>query len=298
MPRLQDKLALVTGATGGIGRGIVRRFAREGAHVLATDQNEQLLSELADDYKNQGLKVSVFPCDLATTAAISDLKEQISEAVNGLDIIVNNAGIPSFGRSLEDDDFDARVDMLLNINIKSILTVCSKMLPLLVQRGGGSIINIASVQATATFGDNSAYAATKGALVAGTRGLAVELAPKFIRVNTISPGTILKDGRNDWILREFGKDAADEFRSQFGEWQDKMRTSGQPLPVAGSPDDVASLALFLASDESRFCTGADYLVDGGASALLANPGSISDLSYELHGTRKAVQAWVRAKRSQ
>ncbi len=250
MERLTGKVALVTGAGHGIGEGIARLFAAEGASVVLADKNAGAVAAVARNIQDKGGVALAVTADVSDTKDIRRMVEAALAQFDGLNILVNNAALTSFGRSLDAEDMEARFDRLMATNVKSVWMALRFALPYLRVRGG-SVINISSVHALASGAGNSAYAASKGALVAGTRALALELAPDNIRVNCISPGRIWTDGRDETDM---------DFRTRI-----------QPLPIEGKPDDIAHCAVYLASDESRFCTGANFVIDGGATALLAGP---------------------------
>ncbi len=289
MERLKGKVAIVTGASRGIGAGIARRFAAEGACVTLAARSKDRLDALAAEIGAEAA--------LAVTADVSvsdDLKGMVEATVErfgGLDILVNNAAIASFSRHLDADDLEAEYDRLMDTNVKSVIMGIHWALPHMTERGGGSVINISSVHGMASGDHMSAYAASKGALIAGTRAMAVELARRKIRVNCISPGSIWLDDRGNWIERRYGPEIAAEFHAKFGDWHQRMRELQQPLPVAGLPEDVASCALYLASDEARFCTGANFVVDGGMTAVLADPSFLYPGAAEALATRTEIREW-------
>lgn len=292
MPRLLGKVALVTGAGHGIGEGIARMFAAEGAAVLLADKNPETVSEVTRAIQTAGGTAAAFVADVSVTA---DIQQMVAAAVarfSGLDVLVNNAARTGFGRPMDASDLETAYDRLMATNVKSVWMALHYALPHLRARGGGSVINIASVHAVASGGHNSAYAASKGALVAGTRALAVELAPERIRVNCLSPGRIWTDAPGEWLRHQLGPDLYREFEAQFGQWQAARRTLHQPLPVAGLPADIAYAAVYLASDESRFCTGANFVIDGGATSLLPDPFGVSAAAAEYREQDKQMWDWI------
>ena len=286
MERLNGKIALVTGAAQGIGAGIARLFAAEGAAVVLADKDGEGAERVAQGLRDAGGAAYAVCADVSVNDDVQWMMQATAEQFSGLDILVNNAALTSFGRRLDADDLEARYDRLMATNVKSIWMALHYALPHLKARGGGSVINIASVHGMASTSQNSAYAASKGALIAGTHALAVELAPDKIRVNCISPGMIWKDAPGDWLRREIGPKLYAEFEQQFGDYFALARTRTQPLPLAGRPEDIAYCAVYLASEEARFCTGANFVIDGGATALLANPAAAA------RDQEKEVWAWV------
>lgn len=292
MERLNGKIALITGGAQGIGAGIARLFSAEGAAVVVADKDGEKAGRLVQSLRDEGRQAYAVQVDVSVTANVQRMVQESVDHFGRLDILVNNAALTGFGRRLGDEGMEARYDRLMATNVKSVWMALHYALPHLKQRGG-SVVNIASVHGLASGEGNSAYAASKGALIAGTRAMAVELAPDRVRVNCISPGMIWKDAPGGWLRHELGEELYGEFEQQFGDWPAVSRTLIQPLPVEGRPEDVAYCAVYLASDEARFCTGANFVVDGGATALLSSP-SITHRERE-----KEVWAWVdAAKRRQ
>jgi len=180
-------------------------------------------------------------------------------------------------------------DNLMATNLRSIWMAVHYAVPEMGKVGGGSIINIASVHAQNTQAYNSAYAASKGGIVAGTRGLAIELAPYMIRINAISPGAIYVGEVEEMIAEKHGEERRKEFIERFGDIFHARRRLYQPLPVAGLPADIAYCAVYLASDESRFVTGTNITVDGGMTAVLSHG---TDLSPEMKEKEREMQEWL------
>lgn len=293
MGRLDGKVAIVTGASRGIGEGIARMFAAEGAAVALGARTQERLERVAGEIEAAGGKALPVVTDVSVTADIRRLVEAAVERFGALDVVVNNAAITGFSRKLDDPDMEQEYDRLMATNLKSTWMAIHYALPHLKARGAGSILNIASVHGTASGGNMSAYAASKGALIAGTRAMASELAPFHIRINVISPGRIWTDGSaGGWLQRRLGPELYQEFQEQFGDWPERSRAFQQPLPVAGSPEDIAYCAVYLASDEARFVTGANFLIDGGMTALLSDPHFIHPGGAELVRRGPEIRAWV------
>jgi meso-butanediol dehydrogenase / (S,S)-butanediol dehydrogenase / diacetyl reductase len=258
MKDFSGKVALVTGTTG-IGRAVARRIAEGGASVVACGIEPAGNEELAKQATAIGLILQVESCDVTKPDEVRSVVCKAVSAFGGLDIIVNAAGIHPFGTVLE-TDFDTWNQCML-VNVASIYLLAQFGIPEMKRRGGGSIINIASVQGHACQRGVAAYAASKGAIHSLTRALALDHAADNIRVNSISPGSI----RTPMLARSaanFGHGLpVEQVFERFGE--------AHPLGRIGTPEEVAELAAFLASDKAGFCTGSDYLVDGG---LLAGIG--------------------------
>ena len=252
------RVALVTGTTG-IGRAIAMRFAAGGAEVVACGIEKQANQELAKEAVSCNLMLHVEDCDVTDFDQVRSIIMKTVGRCGGLDIIVNAAAIHPFGTVLETDL--ATWNRCMMVNVGSIYLLAHLGIPQMKKRGGGSIINLASVQGYACQRGVAAYATSKGAIHSLTRALALDHASDNIRVNSISPGSI----RTPMLARSaanFSPDVpAEEAFARFG--------AAHPLGRIGTPEEVAELAAFLASDKAGFCTGGDYLVDGG---LLAGIG--------------------------
>lgn len=251
MNRLQGKLALITGAGEGMGRAAARLFAAEGAHVAVLDLDPAAAqSTVADIEANRGTAVAV-TADVADLDAVARAVGQAADALGGLNIVYNNAGVwlPQDGPVTELDPAAWR--RTFAINVDGVFHVCRAAIPLLIQAGGGSIINVASINAYRPEPVYDAYAASKGAIVALTRSIAQYHARFGIRANALVPGTI-----ETAMTRDMLRDNAD-YREHT------LRT--HPMGRLGQPEDVAYAALYLASDESSWVTGSMQWVDGGWS---------------------------------
>ena len=246
--RLENKIALITGAGMGQGRSACLIFAREGAKIVALDIDEAAGEETVKLVKAQGGEALYCNCDIAVENQVEKAVVRGVKAFGKLDILYNNAGV-----LWRDKDFEVTRtneeswDRVMNINLKGAVWVCKYGVPELIKAGGGSIINIASLSALLGFTTaQDAYTCSKGALVSLTRSLAIVYAKYKIRANTIHPGAIDTPMQKQW-------DA--ETRKAIAEWV--------PLGRVGKPEDIANCALFLASDESAYITGAEIIVDGG-----------------------------------
>jgi NAD(P)-dependent dehydrogenase (short-subunit alcohol dehydrogenase family) len=293
MERLAGKVAIVTGAGHGIGAGIARMFCAEGAAVVLADIDTEAIEGVAETIRQSGGRARAVTTDVCSSSDLRQTVDRTLDEFSALDILVNNAGLTTFGYSIDDSQIEEQYDRLMATNLKSVWMSLHFATPHLKARGSGSVINIASVHAIASSDRNSAYAASKGAIIAGTRGLAVELAPFRIRVNCISPGSISTFDPSNWLKPRLGPELYKEYEERFAPLRSALRLSEQPLPVEGVPDDIAYCAVYLASDESRFCTGANFVIDGGSAALLSKPGVLSEEAIELSHQRKEMYAWVR-----
>ena len=267
MNRLQDKVAIVTGAGRGIGKGIACMFAAEGAAVVVADKDADSATQTAAAITANGGKAFAFTVDISVSSEVAAMVESAVEQYADLDILVNNAAYTSFSKRIDHEDMEARLDDLMAVNFKGAWMATHYAVPHMRKRQNSSIINIASIHALAGAMNNSVYSASKGALVSATKALALELASDRIRVNCISPGRIWTEV-DDAPQRKSEANLFQDFRGIFAEKRQSTRTTDQPLPIAGAPEDIAYCAVYLASDEARFCTGANFVIDGGAMAAL------------------------------
>jgi 3-oxoacyl-[acyl-carrier protein] reductase len=247
--RFSAQVALVTGAAHGIGQAIARRFHAEGAHVLALDVDGQALEQVAAELPGSEPLV----CDLAQPAAIAEAMKRVESSHGRVDILVNNAGIGRSRHILSADYEHWR--QVFSINLDAQFLICLALAPLMKARHAGVIINIASIQAMLSEPCGSAYGASKAAITAFTRGLAVDLAPAGIRVNAIAPGFI----QTRMSLNAEGVDETST--AEFQDWYVQRRKI--PMARACLAAEVAGVAAFLASADASYMTGQTLVVDGG-----------------------------------
>lgn len=249
---LDGKVSLVTGSGSGIGKAIAERFAEAGSSLMLIDIDKEKIDRLADTLKGENVDVSTYKVDLSDKKAIDNLWEEIS--ANPPDILVNNAGIYPF-KKLEDVD-EAFLDRVFDINLKSVFWMCQKMIMARNNRGG-IIINISSIEAILPFKNGLySYGPSKWGVLSLTRSLAKDFSNKAFRINAILPGGINTPGTRNA--------AKGVLKLQLGLIKDGVEfLSRLPMRRLGSPDEVARIALVLASDLSSYVTGAAIPVDGG-----------------------------------
>jgi len=260
--RLEGKIAIVTGAGcvgpgWGNGRAIAYRFAQEGAHVFAVDRSADALAETLEKVASFGGAITPYECDVTDTAQVRGMVEACRRACGRVDILVNNVGAPRAGgaAALSEEDWDQQID----INLKTVFIVGKQVIPIMKEQGGGAIVNIASTSGIRWTGAAQVgYAAAKAGVIQYGRVAAVELAKDGIRVNSVVPGQV-HTPLVDAVLAK--AQAQGDIAGLLERRQKRI-----PLPFMGDGIDTANAVLFLASDEARFITGTELVVDGGMSA--------------------------------
>ena len=265
--RLKDRIAVITGGGQGIGRGIALLFAEQGAKIAIAARSAEKLERVRAEAEAAGAEVLAVTTDVGEREQMEALFAATKERFGGLDILVNNAGIGN-GKPVEQVS-DEEYERVMDTNLRGMHLGCQLAVPLMKERGKGSMINMASVHGVEGSPGNTVYATTKGGIIGATRALAAELAPAGIRVNVISPGAIYLGGDRDLVPSKLKRSARAEFVERFGDESQIVHWSFQPLEMIGEPVDIAYLAVYLASDESRFVTGQEITVDGGLTTYLA-----------------------------
>lgn len=247
MVELKDRVAIVTGAASGIGRAVALRFAREAAHVIAVDRDVPGLASLQTE-----IPVEVHGCDLTDHETLSDLVHTIRARHGHIDVLINNAGFSYY--KLHVDSTLEEWQRTQAVNVEAMYVLAKLVAPIMIAARYGRIVNVASTQAIAAEREVSAYAASKGAVMAWTRALAVELAEHDILVNAVAPGcTHTAMCFTNGVDMTLGED--------FQEWYIRRRKI--PLARVGRPDELASAILFLSGSQCSYITGHTLVVDGG-----------------------------------
>ena len=249
-PRMAGKRVLVTGSGTGIGREIALEFGREGAEVvLHYSHSKDGAASATEELHQLGVRAAVFQADFAQVEEVRRLGRQTLDFLGGLDALVNNAGI-TMNRPFEKVEPE-QFDLLYQVNVRAPFFLTQTLLPALVE-SQGAVINLSSVHAFEGYPEHSVYAGTKGALVAYTRELAIELALKGVRVNAIAPGSV--------VVENHYKAIPDL----------DLEAGGRAIPCGfvGQPLDIARVAVFLASADARYIVGQTLIVDGGTTSWM------------------------------
>ncbi len=251
MFNLKDKTAIVTGGGSGIGRAIARLFARQGAFVHILDFDEAGASKVVDEIEKDNGECYFSKCDVSDQQQVNDIIQEIGKKFKSIDILVNNAGIAHVGNveNTVEEDFTR----LFNVNVKGVYNLLHAVVPVMKDKGG-AILNMASAASSVGIPDRFAYSMTKGAVVGMTLSVAKDYVHHKIRCNCISPGRVHTPFVDGFISKNYpGKEK---------EMFEKLSKT-QPIGRMAQPDEIASLVLYLCSDEASFVTGCDYPIDGG-----------------------------------
>ena len=249
--RLDGKTAVITGAASGIGRAIALKFSCSGAMVRILDVNPGDATRVQKEIEGERGKASVHVCDVTDQAAVIRAFEEIANQ-GPVDILVNNAGVSHVGNV--ESTGEAEFDRVLRVNVKGYYNCIHAAIPHMKSKGGGVVLNMASVAGSAGLADRFAYSTSKGAVIAMTLSVARDYVAHKIRCNSISPARVHTPFVDGYLRKNYPG------REQ--EMYEKLANT-QPIGRMGEPEEVASLALFLCSDAARFITGVDYPMDGG-----------------------------------
>ncbi len=250
--RLQNKVTIITGAGSGMGRTAAQMFAAEGASVVVAEYSEEAGEETVRLVREAGGTASYVHTNVASEDDARAMVEHAVSTYGRVDVLYNNAGImPESDHSVIDTDV-ATWDQVMAVNVRGVFLGCKYAIPRMTEQGSGSVINVASFVAILGCSvPQDAYTASKGAVLALTRSLAVQFAPHGVRSNAISPGPIETPLLMDWLLK-------DEAAKQ-------LRLGRNPTGRFGRPEEIVNVAIYLASDESRWTNGSNFVIDGGIS---------------------------------
>jgi len=248
--RLQDKVTIITGAGGGMGRVAAQLFAAEGARVVVAEYGEAAGRETVGLVTKSGGQATFIRADVSQEADARAMVDHALATYGRVDCLYNNAGImPEKDHSVTDTDVDTW-DAVMAVNVRGVYLGCKYAIPAMIEAGGGSIINIASFVAILGCSvPQDAYTASKGAVLSLTRSLAVQFGPQGIRTNAICPGPVETPLLMDWLVKD--------------EEAKRIRLARNPTGRFGKPEEIVHMAVYLASDESRWTNGASLVVDGG-----------------------------------
>jgi NAD(P)-dependent dehydrogenase (short-subunit alcohol dehydrogenase family) len=248
--RLQDKVTIITGAGGGMGRVAAQLFAAEGARVVVAEYGEAAGQETVELVTKAGGQATFVRVDVSQDGDARAMVDHALATYGRVDCLYNNAGImPEKDHSVTDTDVDTW-DAVMAVNVRGVYLGCKYAIPAMIDAGGGSIINIASFVAILGCSvPQDAYTASKGAVLSLTRSLAVQFGPHGIRTNAICPGPVETPLLMDWLVKD--------------EEAKRIRLARNPTGRFGKPEEIVHMAVYLASDESRWTNGASLVVDGG-----------------------------------
>lgn len=246
---LQNKTAIITGGGSGIGKAMALLFAKQGAKVHIIELDEKAATDTVNEI---GASASYHICNVTDQQQVIDTFNVIGQ----IDILINNAGIAHIGKA--DTTSEADFDRVMNVNVKGVYNCLFAAIPLMKAKGGGVILNTASIAATVGITDRFAYSASKGAIYTMTLSVARDYLHDNIRCNSMSPARVHTPFVDGFIAKNYPGQEQEIF--------EKLSKS-QPIGRMGTPDEIASLALYLCSDEAAFVTGCDYVIDGGFTRL-------------------------------
>ena len=253
MTRLSEKTAIVTGGGKGIGQAIAHRFAKEGARVAIWEQDEEAGKATADKIAQEGGSAIQVACDVTNPDSINSALRQTSEELSAPSILVNNAGIAHVGTATNTSEED--FDRIMKVNAKGAFLCLQAVLPVM-----GAVLNLASIASKLGIADRFAYSASKGAILAMTLSVAKDFIEQGIRCNCVCPGRVHTPFVDGFLEKYYPGE--DERELKF-----KELSEYQPIGRMGEPEEIASLATFLCSDEAAYITGQGMIVDGGQNFI-------------------------------
>ena len=252
--RLQGKKILITGAARGIGLAMSKAFVAEGAHLVMSDLDENTVKASAAQL-GAGDRVLAVRLDVTDPQSITAAESAMGKAGIEINVLVNNAAAITIGNLLATSSEDLR--KVLNVNVEGTFNVTKAFLPGMIARGGGTVLNMASLASVRAMHDRFAYSASKAAIAMMTRSIAVDFVKQGIRANCICPARVHTEFVDDYVEKYYGDRKQDYMR---------MLESYQPIGRMIQPDEVAHMAVYLCSDESAMVTGASFVIDGGVMA--------------------------------
>ena len=249
--RLEGKIAVITGGGSGIGEAISRRFASEGAEVIILDVNEEPANTVADSISGK-----CFQCDISDSNSVETVFKTIAEEGSNPDILVNNAGIAHIGNATNTDPDD--FDRIMSVNVRGPYLCIRAIIPSMIKKGGGSILNLASVASNLGIPDRFAYSTSKGAVYTMTLSVARDFVEKGIRCNCLCPARVHTPFVDNYLKENYpGKE-----KEMFTQLE-----ATQPIGRMAKPSEIAALATYICSDEASFVTGSAFDIDGGFTLL-------------------------------
>lgn len=251
--KLERRLCIVTGGAKGIGKAVAMLFRREGARVAVVDIDEENGAAVARELDRSGRDAIFVRCDVSKSAEVRAMVRKVREEFGGVDVLVNSAGVTDNATVVT--TLEEKWDHVIGVNLKGIYLCCKEVIPLMLERGGGNIVNVGSIASFVGLQNNAAYNASKGGVLMLTRNMAVDFASRNIRVNAVCPGMIMTPMLEDFI--KIQPDPAAYVRSV---------EASTPMGRIGTAEEVAHAVLFLAADDCRYITGSALMVDGGYTA--------------------------------
>jgi NAD(P)-dependent dehydrogenase (short-subunit alcohol dehydrogenase family) len=253
--KLKGRVAVVTGGGSGIGRAIARRFAEEGALVAVLDIKLEDGEAVVREVEESGGTAAVFRCDVSRQAEVLQVFEAVRERLGPVDILINNAGIAHIGTVEQVSEED--LDRIYSVNVKGVYNCLKAAVPMMKGRGG-AILNLASILSSVGVPDRFAYSMSKGAVLTMTYSVAADYIHDGIRCNCIAPARVHTPFVDGYLARSYPGREAEMF---------EKLSKTQPIGRMGTPEEMASIALFLCSDEASFITGSNFPIDGGFVTL-------------------------------